>query len=163
MDRHADSLAEHAGEMERRSVHGTGDVVKRDALTKSARQVRLGRLDAAGVIGIGSVSSRLARRAMSRERGFKHIGEELESGFIDPEPLERIGCGSLQPLHELVVTPENTGIAGAGGEGERPFGAVVDGWIELADDVVEDARRREENGSAIAAVGRMADAIGRSL
>ena len=40
---------------------------------------------------------------------------------------------------------------------------VVDRGIEFADDVVEHARRESEYGAAIAAVGRMADAIGRSL
>ncbi len=48
-------------------------------------------------------------------------------------------------------------------KGNGPFRVFVDRGVEFADDIVEHARRRDENGAAIAAVGRMADAIARSL
>ena len=57
------------------------------------------------------------------------------------------------------MPPEDAGVAGAGDERKRPLGVVVDRRIELADDVEEHARRDGEGRPAVAAIGRMADAI----
>ena len=141
-------------------MYGTGHLVERNAFTQSTGEISLGRLDPIGVIGMRAVPAALARRAVARERGCQHIGNELKRNDIDPE---RIDIGRFQPQHELAVPPECTGIAGAGDEGKRFFRAIVDGGIQFADHVVEHARREGENSATIAAVGRMADAIGRIL
>ena len=163
MDWYAGSLLKKAGEMKGRRVHRAGHLIERDGFTEPARQVSFDRLRAVCVIGFSAVSAALAWKAMPRERGSKHVGDELKRRYIGPERFESIGFGSLQPLHKFAVPPENACIAGASDEGKRPSWAVVDGGIEFADNIVEDARRGDEDGAAIAAVGRMADAIGRFL
>src|SRR5262245_19708341 len=147
---------------------GAGDVVERDAVAESARQIGFGGLDAVRVIGVRGVSAALARQAVSRECGFHRVGDELKRRLLGPEwfdtaRFERIGFGNLQPPHEFVKSPENAGIAWAGHEGKCPSGPVVYGGIELADDVVEGLRRWGEDDAAIATIGWMTDAIGRAF
>src|SRR5262245_18714886 len=62
-----------------------------------------------------------------------------------------------------MVPPEYARIAWGRDERERPVGMIGKGGIEFTEDVVQHARRGDENGAAIAAGGWMADAIGRSL
>ena len=163
MDRRAGLLVKDAGEMKGRRSRSVGDVVERDAGAQSAREIGFGGLDAVRVIGVRGVSAALERQAVSRERGFQHVGNKLKRRHIGPERSEQFGSGGAQPLREFVEPPEDAGIAGASDEGKRPFVAVVNGGIEFADDVIESARREGENYAAISAVGRMADAIGRTL
>jgi hypothetical protein len=95
MDGHAGLVLKEAGQMKGGGVHGTSDVVKPDTLTQPAPEVGLGRLGTLCVIGIGASSAALARQAVSRERSFQHVGEELKRRHIGPEWFERIGCGGL--------------------------------------------------------------------
>ena len=87
MHRHAGSLLKDAGEMKRRRVHGTGNVVERDALAQTAREISLGGLGPVGVIGVGAVAPALARQTVSRERGFKHVGDELQAPSHRPRSV----------------------------------------------------------------------------
>ena len=163
MDGYAGSLLKEASEMKGRHRHNAGDFVKRATFSQSAPEVGLGRLGAVCMIGIRSVSAAWARQTVSREGGFQHVGDELKRRHIDPERFERIRFGGHQPLHELVMPPENAGIAGSSDEAEGQFGSVVDRGMEFADDVVEYALRGNDNGPTIAVFGRMADAVGRAL
>src|SRR5262245_40380723 len=168
MDRRAGSSVKDACEMKGRRSRGAGDVVERDAVAQSARQIGFGGLDAVRVIGVRGVSAEFARQAVSRECGFHRSGDELKRRFLSPawfytERFERIGFGSLQPPREFVKSPENAGIAWAGYKGKCPFGPVVYGGIELAYDVIERPRRWGEYDAAIATIGRMADAICRAF
>lgn len=143
MDRRAGSLVKDAGQMKGRRSRSASDVVERDAVAQSARQVGFDCLDAVRVISVRGVSPALARQALSRECGFQHVSDELKRRLLGPErfvtaQFERIGFGSLQPSHEFVKPPENAGIAGAGNEGKCTFGPVVYGGIEFADDVVSE-------------------------
>ena len=160
MDRHAGPLPEDAGQMERGRVHGPGDVVERDALAQPARDVGLGRLGAVGVIGVGGGPPSSSRQAEARERGGDDVGDEPEGRHVG---AERVGVGGLQAADELAVPPEDGRLARAGGGGERTVGVVVDRGVERADDVEEHARRGRERRAAVAAVGGMADAVGRPL
>ena len=65
-------------------MHGPGNVVERNAFAQAARQVDLGRLGAVGVIGVRAVATTPARHAVSRKRGFQHIGDELKRRHIGP-------------------------------------------------------------------------------
>src|SRR5262245_36080556 len=156
----AGSLPEDAGEMERRGVDGAGDVVERDTFGQPAGQVAFRSFGTVHVIVLCAAPPAPPRQTVPGERRFQSIGHELKRRHINQE---WIGLGGFQPLYEFVVPAEYDGTAGAGDERKWPFGTVVDGGIELADDVAEHARRGDENGAAIAAVGRMADAIGRSF
>src|ERR1700685_174300 len=71
--------------------------------------------------------------------------------------------GGLEPQHELAVPPEDAGFAGGRCERKGPGGVVVNGPIELADDVVQHSPRHRKGRPAIAALTRMADAIAGSL
>jgi hypothetical protein len=163
MDWYAGSLLKKAGEMKGRRVHRAGHLIERDGFTEPPRQVGFDRLRAVYMIGFSAVSAALAWKPVLRECGSKHVGDELKRRYIGPERFESIGFGSLQPLHEFAVPPENTGVARARNEGERSFRVFVNRRVEFADNIVEHARRRDENSAAIAAIGRMADPIARSL
>ena len=107
MDRHAGLLLKEAGKMKGRCIDGAGDILECDALTQLAREVSFGRLGSVGVIGVGAGSAALARLAVSHERGFKHVGNELKRCHIRPKWFERFRFGSLKPLHKFAVPPEN--------------------------------------------------------
>ena len=141
MDGNAGSLLKDPGEMKGRCVYRSGELVERDAFTQPAREVGFGRLGAVGVIGVRALATAPARHAVSRKCSLEQMGHELKCRHIGPERFEWIGSSGLELLHELAVPPEHAGIAGAGDEGKRPLGAVVDGGIELADDLAEHARR----------------------
>src|SRR5262245_2213067 len=121
MDRRAGSSVKDACEMKWRRSRGAGDVVERDAVAQSARQIGFGGLDAVRMIGVRGVSAELARQAVSHECGFHRVSDELKRCLLGPNRFdtgrfERIGFGSLQPPREFVKSPENAGIAGSGYE-----------------------------------------------
>jgi hypothetical protein len=163
MKRQAGLFLKEAGEMKRGCVDGARDILERDALAQLAREVRFGRLGTVSVIGVRAGSPAPARLTVPRERGFQNVGDELKRRHVGPERFERFRLGCLQPLHEFAVPPENTGVARACSKGKRSFRVFVNRRVEFADNIVEHARRRDENSAAIAAIGRMADPIARSL
>ena len=139
MDRHARVLLKQAGKMKGRRVDGAGDILECDALTQLARKVSFGRLGPVSVIGVRAGSAGLARLAVSHERGFKHVGNELKRRHIRPKRFEQFRLGSLKPLHKLAVPPENTRVTRARHEGKRSFRVLVNRGVELADNIVEHA------------------------
>jgi hypothetical protein len=145
MYRHTGSLLEDSCQVEWRSVYGASDVIERDAFKEAACKIGFGRLGSIRVIGFSAFPPALARHSLLRERGFEHAGDKLKRRLINPERIGPkligpIAARAFQPQHQLIVPPKNAGIARARDEGERPFGTVVDGRIEFADDVVEHAR-----------------------
>src|SRR5262245_49378409 len=108
MERHSGLALKEAGQMKWRCVDGPGDILQGNTLTELAREISLGCLGSVCVIGVCRSSAGLARPALSRERGFQHIGNELQRGYIRPKWFEWFQFSSLKPLHELAVPPENT-------------------------------------------------------
>src|SRR5262249_59368387 len=155
MDRRAGSMMKDAGEMKGGRSRGVGDVVERDAGAQSAREIGFGGLDAVRVIGVRGVSAALEPQAVSRERGFQHVGNKFKRRHICPERFEQSGPCGAQPPREFMEPPEDAGIAGASDERECPFLEVLNGGIEFADDVVERARREGENYTPISTVARI--------
>jgi hypothetical protein len=75
---------------------------------------------------------------------FDDIGDELESGDVGPQRLERFRIGSLQTPHVFAMTPEELRVTWSIGERERLIRTFVDGRVELADDIAQDRLRDDE-------------------
>src|SRR5215813_8834314 len=111
--------------MKWRRIHGAGHMLECDAFTQLACEVSFGRLGSVRVVNVRAGSAALARLAVSCERGLQHISNELQCGYIRPKWFEWFRCGSLKPLHEFAVPPENTGIARTGNERKRSFRTFI--------------------------------------
>src|SRR5262245_27685597 len=111
--------------MKWRGIHGASDMLECDTFTQLACEVGFRRLGSVSVIGVRAGSAALTWLAMSLERGFQHIGNELKGGYIRPKWFERFRCGNLKLPHEFPVPPENTGVAWTGNERKRSFRTFI--------------------------------------
>ena len=140
MDRNTRLLLKDTREMKRRRMHGTRNLIKRDAFAHARREISLCRFRSFCMIRIRAFASRLVLDTTTHESRLEHIRDKLQRRNISPQRLKRIHVCRFQPLHQLTMTPEDATVTGTSEEPKRLIGMFVDRWIELANDIVEHAR-----------------------
>ena len=149
--------------MKRRAVDGVRNLIQGDSLKEPAGEQRFDRLGKLGVLGLGVRAAFLAWQSVLRVRGLEHIRNKLQSRFIGPKSFQWLNCRRFEPHYQLAVLQENGFDARSRHERERASWTVVKTGIDFANDVGQYGRRGLEKRSAIAAIRRMTDPVGRTL
>ncbi len=140
-----------------------GGFLETHRLGQAARKIGFGRLDAIRVIGLGAVAAGPSRHALPGEGGFQHVGQKREYRFVDRQRVERLARGIFEPADEFAMSAKECRVARTRHEGEGTVRPVFDRGVELSGHFRQHVGRREKNCPAVAALGRMADAIRRIL
>jgi len=140
MDWNTCLLLKDPREVKRRRMHGTRNLIKRDTFAHARGEISLCRFSSFSVIGARTFASRLVLDTTTLKCRLQHIRDKLQRRNISPQRLKRIHVCRFESLHQLTMTPENAAVTGTSEEPKRLIGMFVDGWIELANDVVEHTR-----------------------
>jgi hypothetical protein len=100
---------------------------------------------------------------VSGKSGFQHVGQKLECRFVDRQPIRRLPRGVFESADEFAVPAEVGRVARTRLESERTVWPIFNRWVELSSHFGQHVGCREKNRPAVAALGRMADAIRRIL